>query len=426
MKIRLSLLLPALVCALSLSISALAQDNQKPTASSDNSQAQPASAQQTQSSSPQPAQGSTAEPGQAASGQAAPSASTQPAQDSSAQTTPASGSQPAQSSSGQPTDATSSSQDQTSDDTNAQGKKYPHDGKKDDINAIGNRKLDGIDWYSTEREVAIGKQYAQMIERSVRLVTDPTVTEYVNRIGQKLVRNSDAKVPFTIKVVDDDSVNAFALPGGFFYVNSGLILAADEEAELAGVMAHEIAHVCARHWARTVTRAQIVNLLSIPLIFVGGGIGYAAQEAFGPSMMLTFMKFSRGFEAEADYLGLQYMYKSGYDPNAFVTFFEKVEAMEKKKPGTLAKAFANHPQTPDRIKKSQEEIANILPPRTEYIVTTSEFDDVKARLAGIENRHKLDNKPSNKPTLRRTASNDGNNGDKDGDDRPTLHRRDDQ
>jgi beta-barrel assembly-enhancing protease len=426
MKSRPSLLLLVFACALSLSISALAQDNQKPAATSDNSQAQPASTQPAQSSNPQPAQSSSTEPSQTPSGQAAPSASTPPPQDSSAQPAATSSSQPPQSSSSQPADASSGSQDQTSDDVNANGKKYPHDGKKDDVSAIGNRKVDGIDWYSTEREIAIGKQYAQMIERSMRLVTDPVVTEYVNRIGQKLVRNSDAKVPFTIKVVDDDSVNAFALPGGFFYVNSGLILAADEEAELAGVMAHEIAHVCARHATRGATRAQLANLLSIPLIFVGGGIGYAAQEAFGLGMPMTFLKFSRGFEAEADYLGLQYMYKAGYDPNAFVAFFEKLEAQEKKKPGTLAKAFSTHPQTPDRIKKSQEEIANILPPRPEYIVTTSEFDDVKARLAAIENRHKLDNKPGNKPTLRRTASNDGNNGDKDGDDRPTLHRRDDQ
>ena len=272
----------------------------------------------------------------------------------------------------------------------------------------------------------MGKEYAQQIEQSMRMVQDPVVNEYVNRIGQNLVRNSDAKVPFTIKVVDSDEVNAFALPGGFFYVNSGLILAADEEAELAGVMAHEIAHVAARHATRGATKAQLANILTIPLIFVGGGAGYAARQLAGIGLPLTFLKFTRGFEAEADYLGLQYMYKSGYDPNAFVAFFEKLEAQEKKKPGTLAKAFATHPQTPDRIQKSQEEIATILPAREQYIVSTSEFDQVKARLAAIENRHKVDDqKDSNKPTLRRTASNsDGKNGDKKDDDRPTLKRRD--
>ena len=297
-------------------------------------------------------------------------------------------------------------------------------GSEDDVNAIGNRKIGGMDWYSTEKEIRMGKEYAQQIEQSMKLIKDPVVTEYVNRIGQNLVRNSDAKVPFTIKVVDSDEINAMALPGGFFYVNSGLILAADDEAELAGVMAHEIAHVCARHATRQMTRGQLANLMSIPLIFVGGGIGYAAREAASIGLPLTFMKFSRGFEAEADYLGVQYMYKAGYDPNEFVNFFEKIQAQEKKKPGSLAKAFATHPQTPDRIRKTQEEIATILPPRDQYIETTSEFNDVKARLASIENRHKVNDQDSNKPTLRRTANNQKGKDGKQDDDRPTLHRRD--
>ena len=311
--------------------------------------------------------------------------------------------------------------------------KVKHDGSKNDVNAIGNRKVGGRglgDWYSLEGEIRMGKQYAQEVEATSKLVRDPTVTEYVNRIGQNLVRNSDAQVPFTIKVIDSDEVNAFALPGGFFYVNSGLILAADEESELAGVMAHEIAHVAARHATRQMTRAQWANIGTIPLIFVGGGIGYAVRSAAGLGLPLTFLSFSRGFESEADYLGLQYMYKAGYDPNAFVQFFEKLQAREKKKPGTLAKAFSTHPQTPDRISKSQEEISKILPARAQYVVTTSEFADVKARLASIENRRKLvDDKPGNKPSLRRTANTDKDkNGDKNGDngdDRPTLHRRDD-
>ncbi|PYP84844.1 MAG: peptidase M48 [Candidatus Angelobacter sp. Gp1-AA117] len=320
---------------------------------------------------------------------------------------------------------TTASDDQSKN-QDAKEPKPKHDGGKDDVDAIGNRKIGGMDWYSIEKEVRWGKEYAQQVEQSMRMVQDPVVNEYVNRIGQNLVRNSDAKVPFTIKVVDSDEVNAFALPGGFFYVNSGLILAADEEAELAGVMAHEIAHVAARHYTRQATRGQLANLLTIPLIFVGGGAGYAARQLAGIGLPMTFLHFSRSFEAEADFYGLQYMYKAGYDPNAFVAFFEKLEAQEKKKPGTLAKAFSTHPQTPDRIQKSQEEIATILPAREQYIVSTSEFDQVKARLAAIENRHKVeDQKDSNKPTLRRTASNsDGKNGDKKDDDRPTLKRRD--
>jgi predicted Zn-dependent protease len=241
-------------------------------------------------------------------------------------------------------------------------------------------------------------------------------------------RNSDAQVPFTIKVIDSEEINAFALPGGFFYVNSGLILAADEEAELAGVMAHEIGHVAACHAARENTRSNILSLASIPLIFVGGPVGYAGYQAAGLALPLTFLHFSRGFEAEADYLGLQYMYKAGYDPQAFISFFEKVQAQEKNKPGTLAKAFSTHPQTRDRIEKSQQEMAQILPARAQYVVTTSEFDDVKGRLAVSENRHKVvEQKGSNKPSLRRTSVGDKNGQDnKNDDDRPTLKRRDDQ
>ena len=310
--------------------------------------------------------------------------------------------------------------------------KVKHTGGEDDVDAIGNRNVGGRgigDWYSLETEIRMGKQYAMQVENSVKLVQDPVVNEYVNRIGQNLVRNSDAKVPFTIKVIDSDEVNAFALPGGFFYVNSGLILAADEEAELAGVMAHEISHVAARHGMRQMTRANIAQLATIPLIFVGGGIGYGIYEAAGLGLPLTFMKFQRNFEAEADYLGLQYMYKTGYDPQAFISFFEKIQAKEKKKPGTISKAFASHPQTPDRIAASQKEIATILPARPQYIVTTSEFDDVKARLAMIENRHKvIEEKDSNRPSLRRASTADKTGSDKGGnsdDDRPTLKRRDD-
>ena len=310
-------------------------------------------------------------------------------------------------------------------------KQYKRDGSKADVEAIGNRKIGGRglgNWYSLEREIAMGKEYAQMIEASVKLVNDPVVNEYVNRVGQNLVRNSDAKVPFTIKVVDDDSINAFALPGGFFYVNSGLILAADEEAELAGVMAHEIAHVAARHATRQMTRGQWANFGTLPLIFLGGGVGYAARAAASLAVPATFMKFSRGFETEADYLGLQYLYKTGYDPQAFISFFEKVKAQEKKKPGSMAKVFSSHPQTPDRIESSQKEIATVLPAKDQYVVSTSEFDDVKARLAALENRRKpLDEKEDGKPSLRRSTEG-GKTADKqekEDDERPTLKRRED-
>ncbi len=304
-------------------------------------------------------------------------------------------------------------------------------GSIDDVNAVGNRDIGGRgfrNFYSTDTEIKMGRMYALQIEKSTRFITDPVVTEYVNRIGQNIVRNSDCKVPFTIKVIDSDEINAFALPGGYFFVYSGLILNADEEAELAGVMAHETAHVCAHHAVREMTRLNYAQLGAIPLIFIGGWTGYGVYEAASIGVPVTFMKFSREFEAQADYLGVQYMYRAGYDPQALITFFEKVQALEKRKPGAVAKAFSDHPQTPDRILRTQEEIARILPPRDGYMVTTSEFDDVKARLARIENKRRLtDSTNVNKPSLHKAGKGSGNSSNpSSGDDKPTLHRRDEQ
>jgi predicted Zn-dependent protease len=339
---------------------------------------------------------------------------------------------PAQAPAAQPSDTSPSDVSDDSSTNAAQSAPNVHRGGKDDVDAIGNRNVGkrGLgDWYSVDTEMKMGKQYAMMVEQTARMVQDPVVNEYVNRIGQNLVRNSDAKVPFTIKVIDSDEINAFALPGGFFYVNSGLILAADEEAELAGVMAHEIAHVAARHQMQQMTRLQYANLATIPLIFVGSwGIYEAASLAINLALPITFLKFSRNFETEADYLGLQYMYKTGYDPQAFVTFFEKVQAKEKAKPGTLSRAFASHPPTPDRITRAQEEIKRILPSQPQYVLSTSEFDSVKARLATLENRKKVvPQTDTNKPTLRRTTADNNPNGttQQPADDRPTLSRRDD-
>src|SRR6201984_1156534 len=178
--------------------------------------------------------------------------------------------------------------------------------KKDDPEEIGNRDVGkGVNFYSIEKEIALGKQLAQEVERQAKIVDDPVVAEYVNRLGQNLVRNSDAKVPFTIKVGQSAEVNAFALPGGFFFVNTGLILKADNEAELAGVMAHETAHVCARHGTRQATKAELANYMTIPLIFMGGWAGYGIRQAAGVLVPMGMLKFSRGYEAEADMLGLQ-------------------------------------------------------------------------------------------------------------------------
>ena len=304
---------------------------------------------------------------------------------------------------------------------------------KEDVEAIGNRSVGkGVNFYSLEREISLGKALAQEVERSSKLIDDPVVTEYVNRVGQNLVRNSDARVPFTIKVIDSDEINAFALPGGFFYVNSGLILHAQEESELAGVMAHEISHVTARHGTKNATKGELMQLASIPaMIFIPYSLaGYAMYEGLNLAIPLTFLKFSRDAEREADFLGLQYMYKAGYDPNSYVTFFERIQAEEKRRPGTIPKVFSTHPPTPERIENTQKEIARILPARQEYIVTTSEFDQVKTRLRGIMFSRKATDAKGDKPTLKskteqskkQPGANDPNTTD---DDRPTLKRRPD-
>ena len=316
-------------------------------------------------------------------------------------------------------------------------------GSEADVSSIGNRGVGkGLDFYSLQHEIELGKQLAQQVDQTSKFVTDPVVTEYVNRVGQNLVRNSDAKVPFTIKVIDNDAINAFALPGGFFYVNSGLILHADEESELAGVMAHEIAHVAARHGTKNATKGQLLQMATIPLMILGpaGLAGYGIYEGLQVALPITFLKFSRTSEAEADYLGLQYMYKAGYDPNSFVTFFEKIEAQERKQPGTIPKIFDSHPPTPERIQAAQREIATILPTRPEYIVTTSDFDHVKMRLQSIQFSSKAPASP-NKPSLRKrttpntttttgspTSTTGSDPGTSTGDDdsgRPTLKRRTD-
>jgi predicted Zn-dependent protease len=306
---------------------------------------------------------------------------------------------------------------------------------KKDPDKIGERDVGkGLNMYSIEKEIAMGKQYAMEIERMAKIVDDPVIAEYVNRVGQNLVRNSDCKVPVTIKVIDTDEPNAMALPGGFFYVNTGLVTLAENEAEIAGVMGHEIAHIAARHGTKQATRGNIANLATIPLIFMGGWTGYGIRQAVSVLVPMGFLSFSRAFEAEADLLGLQYMYKAGYDPNGFIDFFERLESLEKRKPGAISKIFRSHPPTGDRIITAQKNVADLLKEKPEYVVTTSEFEDVKARILALNNRRKLDStEDPNRPRLRKapggsTTPVEGEEGDakkpkEDPDERPTLKRR---
>ena len=262
---------------------------------------------------------------------------------------------------------------------------------------------------STEKEVRLGRELAAEVDRQAKFVDDPMITEYVNRVGQNIVLHSDAKIPFTIKVIDSDEVNAFALPGGFFYVNKGLILVADNEAEVAGVMAHEIAHVCARHAVENQTKASLLEYLAMGTsIFLGGIPGMIYQNTAGLGLLGIFMKFSRGAEEEADKLGVQYMYAAGYDPSAMATMFEKLEAKNKKKPGLISRAFASHPAPPER-RAAALALAARFPEHEEYVISTSEFQRVKARLLRLSNARAstagalpgAEEGPPGRPTLKR-------------------------
>ncbi len=278
----------------------------------------------------------------------------------------------------------------------------PKPNKKNDPAEIGNRKVDGgPNFYSIEKELALGRQLALEVERQAKLYDDSLVCEYLNRIVQNLARHSDVTFPVSIKIIESDQPNAFTLPGGHMFIDTGLIRLTESEAELAATLAHELGHVAARHATRQATQSTIANIATIPLAILGGPVGLLARNAASVAMPMSFLKFSRVFETEADDLGLQYLYESGYDPAASVDIFERLEALEKKKPGTIAQLFNTHPMTSDRIQKAQKNIQNTLPARPEYVVNTSDYEEIRSRLIETLNSHKLAASADKKPTLRR-------------------------
>jgi predicted Zn-dependent protease len=300
---------------------------------------------------------------------------------------------------------------------------FAGDDKKNDPNQIGDRDVGKcLNFYSVEKEMALGKQLAEEVARQAKVVDDPILSEYVNRIGQNLARNSDAKAPFTFRLLQNDVPNAFALPGGYIFVHTGLIGIASEEDEFAAALAHEIAHVAARHLTCRDTKAQIANMGTIPLsILLGGWGGFAARQAAGAAIPMTFLSFSRHDESEADFLGVQYMWAAGYDPAGAISIFEKLETLQRTQPTAVSKLLSTHPMDSDRIAKTQAEIDRILPSKPEYIVTTSDYANMRQRLLTMENRRKVDD--PNKPQLRRAPGADDS--DKSSDDaRPTLKRHD--
>ena len=298
--------------------------------------------------------------------------------------------------------------------------------KKKDPNEIGDRDVSkGLNFYSVEQEMALGRQLSAEIARQAKIIDDPLVSEYINRLGQNLARNSDMTFPVRFALIEADEVNAFTLPGGFIYVNTGTFRLSDNEAELASVMAHELAHAAARHTTRQMTRGDLANMAQIPLAIAGGWAGLAARQAVNAAMPMAFFKFSRNFENEADTLGLQYLWKAGYDPTAALDMFERIESTERRQPGAVSKLFRSHPLTPDRITRTQKNIEEMLPAREEYVLNTSEYEEVRTRLSDLSQTTKPAGAKSDAPVLRKSPSSSvdpGKTDETDGGDRPSIRR----
>lgn len=257
---------------------------------------------------------------------------------------------------------------------------YAADNKKNP-DKIGQRNVaSGLNRYSVEQELALGRQLAAEVEKQAKIITDPIVAEYINRLGQNLTRNSDSVFPMTFRLLESDEINAFTLPGGYVFISTGLLKLSDNEAELASVIAHELAHAAARHATRQATRSDLINAGKLPLLLTGGLAGIAARQALGPVSAMAFYHFSREYETEADLLGLQYLWKAGYDPTASVDMFERVESTEKAKPGSVSQLFRTHPRTAARIEQTQKNIEALLPSRAEHILNTSEYESIRERL----------------------------------------------
>jgi hypothetical protein len=267
----------------------------------------------------------------------------------------------------------------------------PSNSEKYDVNRIGQRNTGkGVNLYSLEKERALGQEMAETIDRQTKFVTDPDIVKYVSGVAQRIIGNSDAQVAFTIKVVDSTELNTFALPGGFLYVDKGVLSELDSEAELAGLIAHEVAHVAARHGTRYATRRTAWNVISFPVIYMAGPGAIGARQ-IGP---LALRKFARDAELEADLLGMEYQYAAGYDPQAFIDALERLH--NKQMPAgkhegpfgrplhQIAKSYAFYPPMQERIVKLQSEISGVLPCRDTYVTDTSEFQEIKGRLLADE------------------------------------------
>jgi predicted Zn-dependent protease len=244
-----------------------------------------------------------------------------------------------------------------------------------DINAIGHRDIGnqrGLgNWYSLDKEKQIGAQLSADYEKSTFLIHDGAVQAYLDRLAQTISQNSDTQFQITTRVVDSEDPVAVTLPGGYQYISRGLLLQMENEGELASLIARGIAHTSLRSAARLATRASLMNMMTVPVIFAGpdGPIGMSTSDK-DLSVPLTFLKFRRGEESAADYFGMQYLYKSGYSPKCFISFVQKVWPP---KAQPISKALSPFPLLPERLKALRSEIQEILPMQSTAITNTEDF-----------------------------------------------------
>lgn len=250
------------------------------------------------------------------------------------------------------------------------------------ITAIGHRRIThATNLYSLEREKQLGKALSEEVERTSKLLTDPAITEYVDRVAQTVAKNSDARMPITVRVIDSDSVDAFTLPGGYQYVSRGLLLRLAGEGELASVLARGIAHTALRSSTTLATRADILQISTVPLSNSAPGNSFPSDAAL--AVPLTSLEMHRDDELDADYFGVQYLYKTGYDPECFLDFVQRIwgsGATATKVPA----AFSAYPPLDERLAALRSEISKILPPRDGATVSTPEFDAFEERLRTIK------------------------------------------
>jgi predicted Zn-dependent protease len=245
--------------------------------------------------------------------------------------------------------------------------------------AVSQNDIHGFNLVSVEEEKQLGAKFAVEIEKKYPPVRDPEVQGYVNKVGKQLLTGArEVAFDYTFTAVHDDSVNAFAIPGGHLYVHTGLLKVVRTEGELAGVMAHEISHAVARHGTQQLTQQYGYSL--VVQLLLGSNPNLLAQIAASLAGQAGMQAYSRGMENQADYLGVETMAKAGYNPDGMLTFFTKLESMEGRNPGQLAQFFSSHPLTSERVQQVKAEIDKLPPQKYPYGADSTELKRIQAKL----------------------------------------------